>query len=47
KNGQLIEQWKRESVLHHPEHFYTKNLLSKKKKINDHFKHVMRGDVHD
>ncbi|HHW7133208.1 TPA: staphylopine uptake ABC transporter ATP-binding protein CntD [Staphylococcus aureus] len=47
KNGQLIEQGTRESVLHHPEHVYTKYLLSTKKKINDHFKHVMRGDVHD
>lgn len=47
KNGQLIEHGTRESVLHHPEHVYTKYLLSTKKKINDHFKHVMRGDVHD
>ncbi len=34
KNGQLIEHGTRESVLHHPEHVYTKYLLSTKKKIN-------------
>ncbi|CFO41724.1 peptide ABC transporter ATPase [Staphylococcus aureus] len=45
RNGQLIEEGTREAVLYQPQHPYTQYLLSTRKKVNDYFKSVLRGET--
>lgn len=45
KSGRLIEEGRKEIVFSNPKEEYTKYLLSTKKKMNEHFKRVMRGDI--
>ncbi|NWK84768.1 ABC transporter ATP-binding protein [Staphylococcus sp. GSSP0090] len=45
KNGQLVESGSRDSVLYQPQHAYTQYLLSTKRKVNQHFQRVMRGET--
>lgn len=44
RKGQLIEEGTREAVLYQPQQAYTQYLLSTRKKVNDYFKYVLRGD---
>ncbi|MGW7934981.1 staphylopine uptake ABC transporter ATP-binding protein CntD [Staphylococcus xylosus] len=45
RNGQLIEEGTREAVLYQPQQPYTQYLLSTRKKVNDYFKSVLRGET--
>lgn len=45
RSGELVEKGTKDKVLYDPQHEYTQYLLSTKKKINDHFRQVMRGDM--
>ncbi|WP_422404645.1 staphylopine uptake ABC transporter ATP-binding protein CntD [Mammaliicoccus sp. JADD-157] len=44
KDGNIVEKGFKEDVFHRPKHDYTTYLLSTKKKVNDHFKRVLRGE---
>ncbi|REH84465.1 staphylopine uptake ABC transporter ATP-binding protein CntD [Staphylococcus felis] len=47
KKGAIVEMGPKEVILKQPTHQYTKYLLTAKKKINDHFKQVLRGASYD
>lgn len=46
KDGRAIESGATEAILNQPKDAYTQYLISAKKKINEHFERVMRGEIH-
>ena len=46
KDGRVIESGATDAILNQPKDAYTQYLISAKKKINEHFERVMRGEIH-